>query len=107
MAAYEGVLEAIADKTRREILEQLTRGSAAVGELADELPVSRPAVSQHLRVLLEAGLVRFESAGTRNVYSLDRTGFETLRTWLDSFWDDVLGAFETYANEQSRERRNR
>lgn len=107
MAAYEGVLEAIADRTRREILEQLTRGPAAVGELAEELPVSRPAVSQHLRVLLDAGLVRFESAGTRNVYSLDRAGFDTLRTWLDSFWDDVLGAFETYANQQTRERGSR
>ena len=107
MAAYESVLEAVADKSRRQILEQLSRGPAAVGELADRLPVSRPAVSQHLRVLLDAGLVRFEPLGTKNVYSLDRAGFDTLRTWLDSFWNDVLGAFETYANEQTSERGNR
>jgi DNA-binding transcriptional ArsR family regulator len=97
--AYEGVLDAVADRTRREILEQLTRGPLAVSELADGLPVSRPAVSQHLRVLRDAGLVRFEPQGTRNVYRLDRTGFDTLRAWVDSFWDDVLGAFEAYADQ--------
>ena len=108
MIAYEDVLEAIADRTRREILQQLARGPAAVGELTDHLSVSRPAVSQHLRVLLDAGLVRFESKGTRNVYRLDRTGFDALRAWLDSFWQDVLDAFETYASEHpDREARNR
>ena len=106
MAAYEAVLDAIADRTRRDILEQLTRGPAAVNELAAHLPISRPAVSQHLRVLLEAGLVRYESEGTRNVYRLERAGFDTLRSWLDSFWDDVLDAFETYANQSPTTRGN-
>jgi DNA-binding transcriptional ArsR family regulator len=96
---YETVLDALADGTRRKILVQLVRGPAPVSKLAEQLPVSRPAVSQHLRVLLDAGLVVFDQSGTRNVYRLDRSGFDTLRIWLDSFWDDVLGAFEMYANQ--------
>lgn len=107
MAAYEAVLDALADRTRREILEELTQGPAPVADLAGRLPVSRPAVSQHLKVLLGAGLVRFEEQGTRNVYRLDRSGFESLRTWLDRFWDDVLAAFEAYADQQPPERRSR
>jgi len=74
------------------------RGPAAVRELAERLPVSRPAVSQHLRVLLDAGLVDFDRRGTSNVYRLERTGFDALRAWLDSFWNDVLDAFEAYAD---------
>jgi DNA-binding transcriptional ArsR family regulator len=99
VGTYETVLDALADGTRRKILTHLVRGPAPVSKLAEQLPVSRPAVSQHLRVLLDAGLVVFDPTGTRNVYRLDRSGFDTLRTWIDSFWDDVLGAFETYANQ--------
>lgn len=98
MATYEAVLDALADGTRRTILEQLVRGPAPVSKIAEALPVSRPAVSQHLRVLLDAGLVEFDHTGTRNLYRLERAGFDTLRSWLDSFWEDVLGAFEAYAN---------
>lgn len=99
MSAYREVLDALGDDTRRDILERLRRGPAAVGELAEGLPVSRPAVSQHLRVLLRAGLVQYEADGNRNLYRLERDGFAALRTWLDGFWDDVLGAFEAYAND--------
>jgi DNA-binding transcriptional ArsR family regulator len=101
---YEHTIEALADPTRRRIVEQLARGPSSVGELAQALPVSRPAVSQHMRVLLEAGLVSYRSQGTRNVYRLEPAGFDTLRIWLDGFWRDVLDAFETYADEQSIER---
>ena len=107
MATYEAVLEAVVDRTRRDILEQLTHGPAAVNEIAEQLPVSRPAVSQHLRVLLEAGLVRFEPDGTRNVYRLERAGFDELRAWLDSFWQDVLDAFEAYADRPTTKRGDR
>lgn len=99
VAAYQDVLDALADERRRDILERLKAGPAPVNELADRLPISRPAVSQHLRVLLHAGLVQFEADGTRNVYRLHPTGFESLRTWLDGFWQDVLDAFEAYAND--------
>ena len=97
MATYETVLEALGDRTRRAIIGELAAGAAPVQELAEHLPVSRPAVSQHLRVLLDAGLVAFEPDGTRNVYRLDRTGFDELRGWLDDFWTEVLGSFESHA----------
>lgn len=102
MATYEAVLDALADRTRREIVKQLTRGPAPVSKIAEQLPVSRPAVSQHLRVLLDARLVEFDPSGTKNVYRLERSGFDALRTWIDSFWDDVLGAFEAYANRSEQ-----
>lgn len=98
MATYGAVLDALADGTRRQIVERLSHGAAPVSELAAELPVSRPAVSQHLRVLLDAGLVDFEPRGTRNVYRLDASGLAELRGWLDTMWGDVLGAFERHAN---------
>jgi DNA-binding transcriptional ArsR family regulator len=101
VATYQAVLEALADGTRREILEQLAERPAAVSELAARLPVSRPAVSQHLRVLLDAGLVGFHEEGTRNVYRLERAGFEELRAWLDGFWQDVLDRFEAYARGET------
>lgn len=97
--AYGAVLEALGDTTRRELIERLAGGPASVGELAADLPVSRPAVSQHLRVLREARLVDFDRHGTRNVYRIDRTGLEPLRTWLDRLWDDALTAFEAHARE--------
>jgi DNA-binding transcriptional ArsR family regulator len=81
---------ALADGTRRAIVERLAHGPLAVGELARDLPVSRPAVSQHLKVLKSAGLVRDRAAGTRRVYQLDPTGLEALRTELDRFWTQAL-----------------
>lgn len=89
-----GVLDALGDPTRRAILERLAGHPFAVGELARELPVSRPAVSQHLKVLKGAGLVVDRPAGTRRIYRLDPRGLEPLRAWLDRFWDHALAAYE-------------
>jgi DNA-binding transcriptional ArsR family regulator len=91
---YGQQFEAFGEPLRREILERLRRGPLPVGELAKGLPVSRPAVSQHLRVLKEAQLVRDEAVGTRRFYRLDRRGFEALRLYFDSFWGDALEAFK-------------
>lgn len=87
-------LDALGDVTRRALIERLRLGPMPVGELARGLPVSRPAVSQHLRVLKEARLVRVENAGTRNFYRLDRDGFVALRSYLDKFWGEALEAFK-------------
>jgi DNA-binding transcriptional ArsR family regulator len=88
---------ALGDPTRREIFERLADGPRAVGELADTLPVSRPAVSQHLRVLKEAGLVRDQAQGTRRLYSVDPDGIAALRAYLDGFWDRALANFKHLA----------
>lgn len=98
---YVQVLEALADSTRRSIVSRLSTGPATVGELAGTVPVSRPAVSQHLKVLLEAGLVSYHRRGTQNIYRLEAAGFAALREWLDSFWEDILDAFETYADRHA------
>ena len=90
---YHIVLDALADRTRRRVFESLRSGPMTVRELADLQPVSRPAVSQHLRVLETAGLVNVEAQGNRRFYSIRREGLEELRAYLDSFWSDVLGAF--------------
>jgi DNA-binding transcriptional ArsR family regulator len=90
---YYKQLDAISDSTRRVVLERLRYGPLPVGELARGLPVSRPAVSQHLRVLKQAELVRDEAVGTRRFYRLERKGFEALRSYFDSFWDEALEAF--------------
>ena len=87
-------MDALGDGTRRRILERLRSGPCAVGELAAGLPVSRPAVSQHLRVLEQAGLVSARSEGTRRIYVLDPDGLGSLRTNFDEFWNDVLGSFK-------------
>lgn len=99
MATYENALVALADPTRRAIYERLAEGSRTVGELAEGLPVSRPAVSQHLRVLKEAGLVVDRPVGTRRLYQLNRDGLVALRGWLDQFWDHSLAAFAAAAEE--------
>jgi DNA-binding transcriptional ArsR family regulator len=78
---------AIADANRRHLLEELRRGPKTVNELAAGLPVSRPAVSQHLKVLLDAGLVSARSQGTRRIYAVSATGFTRLNLWLDQFWE--------------------
>jgi DNA-binding transcriptional ArsR family regulator len=83
---------------RRAILERLGRGPQPVGRLAEGLPVSRPAVSQHLKVLKEAGLVQDEAEGTRRIYRIDPAGLGEIRRWLDQFWDDALAAFAAEAD---------
>jgi DNA-binding transcriptional ArsR family regulator len=93
-------LDALGDVTRRLLLERLRRGPLPVGELARGLTVSRPAVSQHLRVLKEAKLVRDEAAGTRRYYSLDPKGFAALRSYLDNFWGEALEAFQAKVEEK-------
>jgi len=85
---------ALADPTRRAVFERLGNGPRAVNELADGLPVSRPAVSQHLKVLKEAGLVTDRADGARRVYQIDPQGLGQIRAWLDRFWDVALDAFK-------------
>jgi DNA-binding transcriptional ArsR family regulator len=94
---------ALADPTRREVFERLAGGPRAVGELAEGLPVSRPAVSQHLKVLKEAGLVVDRAEGARRVYQIDPRGLGQLRAWLDRFWDVALEAFKAEAEKPEDE----
>ena len=108
MATYRSVRDgdawlALADGTRRSIVERLAHGPAAVGELARDLPVSRPAVSQHLKVLKAAGLVRDRPVGTRRVYQLDPAGLEALRADLDRFWAQALATYARTIDERRGE----
>jgi DNA-binding transcriptional ArsR family regulator len=96
-------LGALGDPTRRAIFERLAAGPSAVGDLARGLPVSRPAVSQHLKVLRDAGLVREISRGTRHIYSLDPRGIGAMRRWLDAHWASALDAFKNFADERHEE----
>jgi DNA-binding transcriptional ArsR family regulator len=102
--AYEEAITALADPMRRSILERLREGPRPVGELAAGLPVSRPAVSQHLRVLRDAGLVAARRDGTRNVYSVDGDGLAELRAYVDRLWESALAAFKAAADEEGRRR---
>jgi len=99
--AYGDTLAALADPTRRRIFERLKSGPKPVGAIARGLPVSRPAVSQHLKVLKEAGLVADRPEGTRRVYFIDPHGLGALRKWLDQFWDDALAAFQAEVEKAS------
>jgi len=101
---YDNALAALADPTRRAVFERLRAGPVSVGEIAAELPVSRPAVSQHLKVLKEAGLVRDEAQGTRRLYEVDPRGLGELRSWLDRFWTEALDAFKAEAERTSNHR---
>src|SRR5580658_9479457 len=92
--AYSNALSALADPTRRHVMESLRSGPRAVGDIARGMPVSRPAVSQHLKVLKEAGLVTDRAEGTRRVYYIDPNGLGELRRWLDQFWDEALESFK-------------
>ena len=91
---YGVALQCLSDPTRRRVFERLRGGPKSVGVLAAGLPVSRPAVSQHLKALKDAGLVKDRSEGTRRVYYIDPDGLGELRRWLDGFWDDALAAFK-------------
>jgi DNA-binding transcriptional ArsR family regulator len=97
--AYGNAIAALADPTRRRVFERLRAGPRPVGEIARGLPVSRPAVSQHLRVLKEAGLVRERREGTRNYYSVNGDGLAELRDYFEQFWDEALAAFKEAAEK--------
>lgn len=101
VVTYEAVLDALGDSTRRRIIQQLRAGPSSVGELAAGLPVSRPAVSQHLTVLRRSGLVSYDELGTRNVYRLDPAGLTELRAWLDSFWETALDRYAERVRDDS------
>ena len=99
----EPVLDALGDRTRRRVLELVRdHGPAPVGAMAARLPVSRPAVSQHLRVLEGAGLVTCAKDGTRHLYAVEPDGLAELRLWLDGFWDDALARFKRAAEGSER-----
>jgi DNA-binding transcriptional ArsR family regulator len=101
--AYAQALHALGDPTRRAVLEELRDGPRAVGEIAARLPVSRPAVSQHLRVLKEAGLVTDRQNGTRHFYRVDPDGLAALREYLERFWEEALASFKAAAEADESE----
>ena len=101
MKAYQNPqLDALGDPTRRAILAHLLSGPSSVGKLAEAFPVSRPAISQHLRILKQANLVVDQTAGTRRLYQLNPHGFEPLRTYFDQFWTTALNHFKQKVEEQ-------
>ncbi len=93
-------LDALGAETRRDIYTMLAAYPRAVGDLAAELPVSRPAVSQHLKVLLDAGLVSVTKVGTRNIYAADPEGVKELRQWIDGLWEAALASFAEFARRE-------
>lgn len=101
--SYERVLDLLGDPTRRVLVERLRGGPTSVGELATGLPISRPAVSKHLRLMLDAGLVCVSEQGTRRLYELDLRALESLRAYVDGFWDDVLARFRAAAEVDTDE----
>lgn len=107
MITYEErAFDALGDPTRRAVLKRLRAGGRSVGEIAEGMKVSRPAVSQHLKILKAARLVTVHAVGTRRVYAVDARGIESLRKWLDRFWDRALTAFKAAAeHEASKERK--
>ena len=100
-------LDALGDRTRRRIFEALRQGPRSVGELADGLPVSRPAVSQHLRVLKDAGLVSDRKEGTKRIYRVDPAGLEEIRAYFDSFWEEALDRFADLAQSEKARKETR
>jgi DNA-binding transcriptional ArsR family regulator len=100
--AYQLALAALADPTRVTVLERLRAGPRTVTEIAAGMPVSRPAVSQHLKALKQAGLVVDEPRGTARIYRIRAEGLRELRDWLDGFWDDALARFKDYAEREEQ-----
>jgi DNA-binding transcriptional ArsR family regulator len=99
------IMNALGDQTRRDILALLKAHPLAVGDIAEQLPISRPAVSKHLRILASAGLVSFTPNGTRNIFHINKQGFDAARSYIDSFWDEALAGFQRIAeatNEQDQ-----
>lgn len=94
------VVSALADPTRLSILEKLREGPRCVGEIANDMPVSRPAVSQHLKVLKDVGLVGDRSVGTRRIYYIDPKGLGAMRAWMDQFWEAALDGFKAAADAE-------
>lgn len=105
MANADRVFSALYDPTRRAVLERLRDGPRPVGEIARGLPVTRPAVSQHLKVLKDAGLVTGRSEGTRRIYYIDPKGLGVMRAWLDQFWDSALAAFAAEVERNAKEKK--
>ena len=103
MTNHAAVLTALADPTRRAIFERLALSPSAVGELATGLPVTRPAVSQHLKILKSAGLVMDHAAGTRRVYSIDPGGIAAIRDYFEQFWQQSLARFSAVASQPTQE----
>jgi DNA-binding transcriptional ArsR family regulator len=103
MAYDNAAFAALADPTRRAVFERLADGPQSVGELAEGLPVSRPAVSQHLKVLKDAGLVTDRAEGVRRVYQIDPQGLGSMRAWLDRFWTVALDAFAAEIDRQNKD----
>ncbi len=101
--SYQHAFTALSDPTRRAVFEPLLDGSQPVGNIAKGMPVSRPVVSQHLKVLKEAGLVTDRPEGTRRVYSIDPTGLGALRRYLDQFWDQALESFAAEVEKKEEE----
>jgi DNA-binding transcriptional ArsR family regulator len=95
-------LDCLGDPTRRTVLERLRAGPMSVGEIAATMTISRPAVSQHLALLKQAGLVRDQPVGTRRVYDIDPSGLGAVRAWLDSFWDRALASFQAEVTRRAR-----
>lgn len=100
---YANAIHALADQRRREIFESLRERPRTVGEIARRQPVSRPAVSQHLKVLVEAGLVGVRPEGTRRFYGVRREGLSELKAWVDTFWDDVLENFAAKVEQEMKD----
>ena len=103
---YEDAITALADPTRRVIIDRLRGGALPVAAIAKGMPISRPAVSQHLRVLSDAGLLTVTPAGNRRLYAIAPDGVDQLRKYLDTLWDDALAAFARAAHEKAKEQAN-
>jgi DNA-binding transcriptional ArsR family regulator len=101
MTYADRVLDALGDPTRRTVFKRLRGGARSVGEIADGMDVSRPAVSQHLAVLRAARLVTDRAEGTRRLYAVDQRGLAAMREWLDGFWDKTLAAFKDAAEREA------
>ena len=106
-ATAERVFDALGDRTRRAVFLRLRGGARSVTDLADGMHVTRPAVSQHLRVLREARLVVARAEGTKRLYAVDPRGLESIRGWLDGFWDEALDAFKQAVESEARKGRGR
>ena len=100
--SYDKAFTALADPTRRLLFEKIAAQPNNVAQLAEQFPVSRPAISQHLKVLQDAQLVKAKAAGTRRIYEIDKAGLESIREYLDGFWNDALGAFVAEIHKQNR-----
>lgn len=107
MSNAHQIISALADPTRRAVLETLRNGPRPVGEIARGLPVTRPAVSQHLKILKDAGLVADRSEGTRRIYYIDPKGLGAMRAWLDQFWDAALEGFKAAVEAEADKHRRK